>query len=31
MSEAEIEAALASAGGNLRAALGRTARSRNEP
>lgn len=31
MAEAEIEAALASAGGNLRTALGRTARSRNEP
>jgi N-acetylmuramic acid 6-phosphate etherase len=31
MSEPEIEAALASAGGNLRRALGRTARTRNEP
>jgi N-acetylmuramic acid 6-phosphate etherase len=31
LSEAEIEATLASAGGNLRLALGRTARARNEP
>jgi N-acetylmuramic acid 6-phosphate etherase len=31
MSDAEIEAALASVGGNLRAALGRTARTRNDP
>lgn len=31
MSEAEIEMALASAGGNLRTALGRAARTRNDP
>jgi N-acetylmuramic acid 6-phosphate etherase len=31
MSESEIEAAMASAGGNLRVALGRTARTRSEP